>query len=233
MTEHLPGLNISSPSPRATDAAKTLLRGFHFQDRREDCLKARQFDAAQQAATRAIDLMGQSYQLEFPSVPDTKAYEAGELFMRALFLQDEIENWADFSSCPEADLPTEAFVTADTGIAVRSIDADPRWDDVRNLLVEVCRRLEMDEEFATLQTRFWWYHGQKRTDWQTIAFRAHCIKIRRMVPRADDRTVANLARYFVAGVETHDEWNRADVDHDISMALDVVSRYYEQIFDLI
>ncbi|WP_410764472.1 hypothetical protein [Haloferax sp. DFSO60] len=232
MTGHLPALNTSSPSPRAREAAETLLRGFHFQDQREDYLKARNFDAARDAATHAIELMGQSYQLEFPRVPESRAYKAGELFMRALFLQDEIENWPEFSPCPEEDLPADLFVSSDTDVTVQGIDDDPRWDDVRALLLEVCRLLDMDDEFATLQTRFWWHHGQQRDNWQTVAFRAHCIKIRQMVPNAEDRVVANLARYFVAGVEAHDTWGRSDPSQDITAAYDVVSRYYQQIFEL-
>lgn len=233
MTEHLPGLNVSAPSSRAQEAAETLLRGFHHQDLREEHLKTCNFDAAQEAATHATRLMGQSYQLEFPTISKQRANEAGELFMHALFLQDEIENWPEFAPCFSRDSPVDLFVTTDSDIPETCINDDPRWENVHNLLLEVCRKLKMNTEFATLQTRFWRHHGQQRTGWQTLAFRAHKIKVHRMVPTADEEKIADLARYFVAGVERHDQWNRHDADSDIEVALDVVSRYYQCIFDLL
>ncbi|WP_411963575.1 hypothetical protein [Haloferax sp. YSMS24] len=232
MKKNLPSLDIAEPSLQARKAAETLLRGFHYQDLRETYLLACDFDAARQAATLATDHMSQSFTVDFPNAPDERARRGGELFMRALFLQDEIENRAEFYECLSDPVPDDIFVDVAEAVPGLSINDDPRWEDVRILLEGVCEELGIDTEYAVLHARFWRLHGQRRDGWQSIARRAHRIKLARMVPRASATDIDKLAEYFVAGVDHHDNWCRDDPERDISTTVDVVARYYEQIFDL-
>ncbi|AFK19458.1 hypothetical protein E6P09_11790 [Haloferax mediterranei ATCC 33500] len=200
---------------------------------RETHLTDCDFDAAQSAAAHAVDYMSSAFEAEFPDVPASRAAYAGELFMRALFLQDEIENRAAFDECLEHDVSDDVFVSSPAEIPeIVSINDDPRWSDVQDLLEVVCDELEMDSEYAVLHTRFWRLHGQRRDNWQTIARRAHRIKVARMVPEADDETIDNLARYFVAGVSRHDGWVREGPERDVTSTLDIVAQYYHRLFDL-
>ncbi|MCO8267920.1 hypothetical protein ACOZ4B_19775 [Haloferax prahovense] len=233
MTENLPTLDVTAPSTRAFEVAETLLRGFYFQDMRETHLLNCDFDAAMTAAERAVHHMSEAFVAEFPDVPAERAERAGELFMRALFLQDEIENRDDFDACFEHDVPPGAFVSsAPDDSESDTINDDPRWRDVRELLGTVCDELDINAEYATLHTRFWRLHGQEVDGWETVARRAHRIKVARMAPSADSETVDNLARYFVVGVTRHDEWARESPERDVSSAIDLVAHYYQRLFDL-
>jgi hypothetical protein len=232
MTENLPTLDVPTVSPRATEAAETLLRGFHFQDMREEHLLDCDFEAARTAAVEATDHMSQAFVVDFPDVPSDRARRAGELFMRALFLQDEIENRAAFYTCLTQCVPEDIFVDVAEEVPGLSINDDPRWKDVRALLEGVCEEIEVDEEYAVLHARFWRLHGQQRRGWQTIAHRAHRIKLERMVPSASSEAIDDLAAYFVVGVKNHDSWTRTNPERDISSTVDLVARYYQRVFDL-
>lgn len=232
MTHHLPTLHVSAISRRAIEAAETLLRGFHYQDMRETYLTECDFDAARTAATNATEHMARAFTIDFPNASPEKAGNAGELFMRALFLQDEIENREAFYQCLSDDVPDGIFVDVaevDPGI---SINDDPRWQAVRALLEDVCHGVGIDSEYAVLHARFWRLHGQRRDGWRSVARRAHRIKLARMVPSASEDDIDDLAAYFVAGVDDHDDWSRETPAQDISSSADIVARYYQRVFDL-
>ena len=232
MKKNLPPLDITTPSRRAREAAETLLRGFHYQDLRETHLIACDFDAARRAATHATEQMGQSFRVDFPDVPEERAKRAGELFMDALFLQDEIENRAEFYECLSGPVPDGTFVDVAEAVPGLSINDDPRWEDVRVLLERVCTEIGIDTEYAVLHARFWRLHGQRRDGWRSVARRAHRIKLARMVPQASAAEIDKLSEYFVAGVDNHDNWCRDDPQRDISSTVDIVARYYQRVFDL-
>ncbi|WP_225317737.1 MULTISPECIES: hypothetical protein [Haloferax] len=232
MTRNLPALDVSAPSPRAIEAAETLLRGFHYQDMREAYLTDCDFGAARTAATNATAYMSEAFEIDFPNLAATRAHRAGELFMRALFLQDEIENRASFYDCLEHQVPDGTFVDVAQTVPEMSINDDPRWRDVRALLEAVCDEVDVSREYAVLHARFWRLHGQRRDGWRGIARRAHRIKLARMVPSASATDIDKLAEYFVAGVDDHDDWRRESLERDISSTVDVVARYYQRVFDL-
>ncbi|WP_416839840.1 hypothetical protein [Haloferax sp. DFSO52] len=234
MKKNLPPLDIPAPSRQAREAAETLLRGFHYQDLREKHLIACDFDAARGAATKASGYMSQSFKIDFPTVPLDNAERAGSLFMQALFLQDEIENRAEFYDCLSGPgpVPEDTFVNVAEAVPGMSINDDPRWELVRELLEEVCEETQIDDEYAVLHARFWRYHGQRRDGWRSIARRAHRIKLARMVPNANASDIDKLSEYFVAGVDNHDTWSREDAEQDIESTIDIVARYYQRIFEL-
>ncbi|WP_396612490.1 hypothetical protein ACH9L7_04235 [Haloferax sp. S1W] len=232
MMDELPALDVSPPSDRALDAAETLLRGFYLQDMREMHLSNCAFDAAREAAAGAEEHMARAFQIEFPDCPASHSCRAGKLFMRALFLQDEIENRETFLDCFAHDVPDDIFISDVRGAPNTSINDDTRWAMVENIMKSSCNEIDLDPEFATLHVRFWRMHGQKRDGWRSIARRAHRIKVAHMVPTADAQTVDALARYFVAGAERHDEWDREDVQREVNSVLTIVGTYYQAIFDL-
>ncbi|KAB1188325.1 MULTISPECIES: hypothetical protein [Haloferax] len=199
---------------------------------RETYLVECDFDAANTAATRATEYMSNAFKIDFPDADPNRAERAGELFMRALFLQDEIENRAAFYDCLSRPVPEGTFVDAAEAVPDLSINDDPRWRDVRILLESVCEEIDISTEYAVLHARFWRLHGQRRDGWRSIARRAHRIKLARMIPSATAADIENLAEYFVAGVEQHDDWHRNSPERDISSTVDIVARYYQRVFDL-
>ncbi|ELZ85052.1 hypothetical protein C453_10740 [Haloferax elongans ATCC BAA-1513] len=231
MTE-LPTLDASPPTTRALDAAESVLLGFYHQDLRETHLSNCEFDAARAAAESAEAHMSRAFRFEFPDAPAARADRAGELFMRALFVQDEIENQESFTQCFTHEVPDDVFVSDVEAMVQTSIDDDARWADCERLLEAACDEVGIDPEYATLHVRFWRMHGQKREGWRAAARRAHRIKLACMVPAADTDTIETLAQYFVAGAERHDEWARRDVHQEVGSALDIVATYYQAIFDL-
>ncbi|ELZ98755.1 hypothetical protein C440_00325 [Haloferax mucosum ATCC BAA-1512] len=171
MTQDLPSLNVSTPEPPAFEAAETLLGGFHLQDMRESHLVACDVAAARSAASAAVEHMVTAFGFEFPAVSRSRTARAAESFMRALFVQDEIENRVAFGGRAERGRSADVFVSSLGDVTgAPSIDDDLRWSEVRGLLRTVCDDPDMDPKYAALHTRFWRRHGQRHDSWETIAW---------------------------------------------------------------
>lgn len=227
----LPTLGVSEITVPARDAAERLLNAFYLQDARETHLLAGRSQRARLATERATEYMSQAFCTEFCDADEGRAKAAGRSFMRALFLQDEIENKVALRARGE-EIPSAMLVS---DVPVRRddrIDTDPRWEEVRSLLESSCAHVGVDLEYAEIQSRFWRHHGQRKPDWCRYAFEAHRIKLRAMIPDGDRTDVERLSRYFVEGVQLHDSWSRDDRDRDFADIVGLVSRYYQRIFDL-
>lgn len=231
MSRNLPLGDVADVSPTAREVSERLLDAFFHQDLREDCLLCGDADGARTAAETATTAMSTVFCAEFPGRPRRHAERAGETFVQALFLQDEIENWAAVEA-DRSQLPSDLVLTC--GPAPRGADVldDPRWDDVRDLLSAVCSDAGIDETYARRQTEFWRRHGQREAGWRRTALAAHRLKVRAMVPGCSDEEAERLARQFVLGVELHDEWGRTDRDRDFGEIRGVVAAYYQRIFEL-
>jgi|AntRauTorcE11898_2_1112593.scaffolds.fasta_scaffold01455_9 hypothetical protein len=224
----LPGTTVGT---EALATAEAVLDAFYQQDQRELHLIRGDADAARRAQERATDCMVRAFVAEFPDIDDTAAERAGTAFMHGLYLHDEIENWeyvAEQRSEPgiEELLFTEQPIPAETRQS-----SDPRWDVVERHLEAVCVLTDIDLEYAARQTRFWKLHGSVEDYWRRDAIAAHRLKLRAMVPGADDATIESLAETFVEGVTVHDEWTHHDRDEDVSQVLDIVAGYYQRVFD--
>lgn len=220
-----------SVSPAAHGVAERLLEAFFRQDRREERLLRGEVCDARDAANAATDGMADVFRAEFPGPPRRFAERAGRTFARALFLQDEIENWTALRSRRDA-LHPDLLLSDLSNSYAGDVETDSRWDDVRELLSRVCADVGIDAAYADRQTAFWRQHGQRDPDWRQTAVDAHRLKVEAMVPGCPPDEATALAGTFLSGVELHDRWGRADHIRDFVTVRDVVADYYQRIFDL-
>lgn len=230
MTRELPPVDVDRVSQTAYDAAELVLEGFFQQDLREESLLDGDAAGARAAADACVDAMAEVFCVEFPDRPRELARSAGSTFARALFLQDEIENWRELRAVRD-DLPDDLFVSDRSHPYDGGVRDDPRWEDVRRLLSRVCADAGIDDAYGDRQTEFWRRHGLRDDDWAQTALEAHRLKLAAMVAGSDD-DVDVLAEFFVASVELHDRWERVDPDRDFREIRHVVAAYYQSVFEL-
>lgn len=227
-------MNATRETDGSTDtrlAAITLLEAYYFQDERERHLRCGSAGKAADAGTRALERMAGIYEMEFPRLDRFRAREAGRAFMHALFVQDEIENWAELREVPEDDI--RDVLVSDPGECYgRDPIADARWEHVEASLRETCRKAGIDDRYAPRQTRFWVLHGQSDPQWERIAHDAHELKLRALVEDPPESAIERLGQRFVDGVRIHDEWTHRDETSDIGAAIDLATGYYDELFGL-
>lgn len=229
--EGLSALDVDSVSPYARKTAQTVLEAYYLQDQRERHLLHGNADAAAETAERALDAMATTHEREFPRKEVAAARAAGQAFMRALFLQDEIENWDRIRDAAVGTL-SDVLLTDIEQSYSDSVTEDRRWRTVETYLGEVCTRTGINDAYASRQKEFWLRHGQGESDWETIALEAHELKVQAMVEDVPTDTVEALGNHFVEGVKYHDSWSHNEQDRDIDLVRDIVARYYEKIFQL-
>lgn len=211
--------------------AATLLEAYHFQDERERYLLCEDGERAVDAAVKALERMATTYEMEFPHLDRPRARQAGRAFMHALFVQDEIENWAALREIP-MDHVRKALVTDPKERYGENPLEDARWEHVESSLREACRKAGIDGRYAPRQTRFWLLHGQCDPEWDRVAQDAHELKLRALVEDPPERAVERLGQRFVDGVRIHDEWTHGDSAADIDAAIGLVTEYYDELFEL-
>jgi hypothetical protein len=226
----VPSLSVGTISSRAAATAATLLEAYDAQDRRQLHVKEGNLPTARRQAERARTRMGETWTTEFPGVAEAHARAAGELFMDALFLQDEIENWEAIPST-EGDLDS-VLLTRDPGRPGGPSATDDRWEDVQSLLDAAAVEVGIPGPFASKQTRFWLLHGQRSGHWEAAAGEAFVCKLRAMFPEADEAARETLADYFVEGVKLHDRWSLDEGTASRTESRDLVGRFYERVFEL-
>ncbi|KXB07685.1 hypothetical protein AKJ51_00505 [candidate division MSBL1 archaeon SCGC-AAA382A20] len=208
-----------------------MLNAYYFQDEREAYLLRSNLHEAEKSTENALEEMAAAFEVEFPHLERNSARRAGKAFMRGLFVQDEIENWGIIKNMSNSEISEVLYSDLSENYDFVSSN-DPRWDIVKSNLREVCKYTGIDEEYAGRQARFWLLHGQLKEYWEKEALRAHELKLRAMIDDPPEDVADKLGQYFVAGVKLHDRWGHLDKDSDISDILDIVSKYYQKIFDL-
>lgn len=231
-TIELDPLEITTISRRARTTADTLLDAFYLQDQRESHLIRESVSEAKAAAATARERMVETYEVEFPHIAPSAAQAAGDAFMNALFLHDEIENWEFIRQLlPNDDLEAALLTPTGDDYAVEPVN-DPRWDAVADYLRDVCRVVPIDAAYADKQMQFWLLHGQINEYWEELARDAHAIKLRAMLGDGPEELIATLTRYFVAGVKLHDEWSHQYKDRDLDVIGNLVAKYYQKVFEV-
>lgn len=103
----------------------------------------------------AVEGFFQVYLYCFPEISPIRAHRAAELYVQSLFKQDEIENHPGHSR--------------------EDIVVDPRWNDLRNILMEFCSALDLPSAYAEQTTNFFKYHGVRDP-----RYVIHCIESERI-----------------------------------------------------
>lgn len=214
-----------------TAAACTLLKAYYLQDEREDTLLRGKPREAATAGAKALDRMATIYEVEFPQVDRLRARRAGESFMRALFVQDEIENWELLRREARSDLQ-DVLVSDPSASYGSDPTTDVRWKLVRTHLRETCERTGIDERYAERQAEFWLFHGQLDERWEEIALEAHEFKLRAMIEDPPREVVERSGERFVDGVKIHDGWSHRNESDDLCEAVELVAEYYREFFGL-
>lgn len=222
-------LNPLPSGARAT--ARTLLEAYYHQDEREGHLLRGEPRRAVAAGVKALDRMAIAYEVEFPHVDRRRARSAGEAFMRALFVQDEIENWELIEGGDTCDLHGVLLSDPSASYGSNPVN-DTRWEVVRTHLRETCREVGIDERYAEKQTQFWLLHGQLNEYWEEIALEAHDIKVRAMIDDPPQAAVDRMGERFVEGVKIHDGWSHQDETEDLNEVISQVAAYYREVFEL-
>lgn len=228
----LPPLEISTISERAVETAETLLEAFYLQDEREAHLVRENIPEAREAGRTAREKMVDAYLREFPHVEEPETRRAADAFMDALFLHDEIENWEFLGLLTDNDDLAEVLQSDADKDHNGNVAKDSRWAQVEDDLSISCSAVGIDPAYAHKQTQFWKLHGQIHEYWEEIAHEAQSIKLRAMLPSAGDNDIEQLAQYFVAGIKMHDAWGHQYKDRDLNELSDLVSRYYQRVFEL-
>lgn len=215
---------INKKDRSAYDAAESLIRGYTLQDIRMDHLRDGNYDEVEEVEEEALDEMAEAFEYEFPDSPD--AAEAGMHFMRASFMQDEIENWEVLSGDPDA----QEYVKVSDYDGEADFDDDPRWNEVENELRAVCDAVGIDEKYVEEKKKFLKLHEKGDPAYRKHAANAEEVKIRAMIDDENGDRARELSRYFLKGVQMHDDWdNDRDLDED---AIEFIGEYYEKIADL-
>lgn len=228
--DQLPSLGVGAVGSRAAATAATLLEAYDAQDRRQAHIKTGNYPTAKRQAERARSRMAETWVTECPHVATGHAETAGRLFIDALFLQDEIENW-DAIPATEGDL-SRVLLTSDASRAAQPPATDTRWNEVEALLGAAALEVGIPGPFAAKQTRFWLRHGQRAAGWEEAAAAAFDLRLQAIVPAADRAEREALGEYFVAGVKLHDGWSLDEGTARRTESRELVGRFYQRVFEV-
>lgn len=207
-------------SSQPEDSAESLLRGYRYQDLRMEHLLGGEYTKAWYDERKAIEEMAKAYDFEFPDATESAA--AGEHFMIASFMQDEIENWLKLRNLnvPSCCLNIPYLDT------INNIQQDPRWQYVATELQTMCELAGINTAYIEPKIEFLKLHGVGDPAYKEFARQAERTKIMAMGDISETRA-EELTRFFLRGVQQHDEWNEYEsVDESLSQ---VVSEFYRQV----
>lgn len=139
----------------------------------------------------------------FPNIGLLKVRNASELFVKALFKHDEIENHPGHGSS--------------------QIINDVRWEEVNALLLEFARAIGIPESYAEKTTNFWRYHGGGDDRYVNYLLQSDAILTNAILGSAYWSKV--LGSLYLACVECHDKHDSAGLETGLSFA----TKYYEII----
>jgi hypothetical protein len=128
---------------------------------------------------------------------------ASELFVKALFKHDEIENHP--------------------GHRLSQIINDGRWGEVKDLLLAFARMLGIPESYAENTTNFWQYHGGGDDRYVNYLLESDAILTSAILGSTYWSKI--LGSLYLACVECHDKHDSAGLETGLSFA----TKYYEII----
>jgi len=139
----------------------------------------------------------------FPNVGLLKVRSASELFVKALFKQDDIENHSGHGS--------------------NEIINDGQWEEVKALLITFSRTIGIPDSFAESTTNFWRYHGVG--DDRYVNYLLQSDEIMTSAILGNSYWSKILSSLYLACVDCHDKHDSAGLETGLSFA----TKYYEII----
>lgn len=139
----------------------------------------------------------------FPSIGLLKVHTASELFVKALFKQDEIENHSEHGP--------------------REIVSDGRWEEVKALLAAFSKTIGIPESFAENTANFWRYHGVGDDRYVNYLLQSDAIMTSAILGSSYWSKI--LSSLYLACVECHDKHDSAGLETGLNFA----TKYYEII----
>lgn len=212
-------MTMSDAQDPAYSAARSLLRGYLLQDIRMDLLTASSYDEISEVEEEAMEEMARAFEYEFPD--SDRAAEAGRYFMKASFMQDELENWESLRGKEAALEHTWVSESSHTGDFMQ----DDRWGEVREELEVVCDITGVDEDYVDHKIKFLKYHEVDDPRYKEHAVKAEALKIQAMIDDEYSDRAEELSEYFLRGVQKHDQWED-ELGND---AVELVAEYYSEI----
>jgi len=139
----------------------------------------------------------------FPNVGLLKVRSASELFVKALFKQDDIENHSGHGS--------------------NEIINNGQWEEVKALLITFSRTIGIPDSFAESTTNFWRYHGVG--DDRYVNYLLQSDEIMTSAILGNSYWSKILSSLYLACVDCHDKHDSAGLETGLSFA----TKYYEII----
>jgi len=152
---------------------------------------------------KAVEGFFEVYRHLFPEINPLRVHRAAELYVESLVKQDEIENTRGYSS--------------------DKILNDPRWDDVKSVLLKFAGELGLPESYATSTANFFRYHGVH--DSAYVNYLLESEKIFSTALLGDSYWSKVLGSLYVLMVECHDK-------HD-STGLELGLQFAEKYFEIV
>ncbi len=151
----------------------------------------------------SIDAFSRVYQVLFPDVGISRVRNAAEVYVDVLVKQDEIEN--------------------QKGRDKAQIIADPRWEDIKSLLLKFSHLLDLPESYAEQTTNLYRYHGVGDDRYVKYCLESDKIFTTRVI--GVEYWSKILGALYLILIECHDK-------HD-STGLDVGLRFAARYFEII
>lgn len=140
----------------------------------------------------------------FPEISPLRSWRAAELYVQVCVKQDEIENHPGHNST--------------------QIVNDPRWEqEVRTLLAEFSRTLDVPESYADNTMNYYRFHGVRDSRYVNYLLESDRIFNNRVI--GDDYWSKILGSLLLILTECHDKHDRIGLEAGIEFA----TKYYEII----
>ena len=150
---------------------------------------------------KAVDCFYEVFLQLFPEAGPLRARRAAELYVDACFKQDEIE---DVPSGTKAEM-----------------SEDPRWADVRSILLEFAKILDIPKDYAEQSTNFFRYHGARDSRYVNYCLEADRIFTTRIVGNSYWSNV--LGPLFLICTHAHDKHD----PNGLEACLQFAEKYFE------
>jgi len=145
----------------------------------------------------------QVYLYCFPEISPVRAHKAAELYVESLFKQDEIENHPGHNR--------------------EQIVLDPRWEELRQILLEFSKTLELPPSYAEQTTNFFKYHGVRDPRYVVYCIDSERIFWSKVI--GDDYWAKILGSLLIILTDCHDKHDPTGFQTGIEFA----TKYFEII----